>query len=156
MVFLHKSRVSTELGIAFSFPGLYKSMNRFFIANKLSLANHSMNLVSIPKSPRVWIESAAQSFLRYICACTVLLPRALFNSILKLWSGRIVYVVFLIIYPFVSTISITHVERHLNQPSVRSNKFSQFDFRILKSNKNPVCQEWARVVTVVDDLSCLF
>lgn len=53
MVFLHKSAVSTELGTAFSFPGLYKSMNRFFIANKLSLANHSMNLVSIPKSPRV-------------------------------------------------------------------------------------------------------
>ena len=30
MVFLHKSAVSTELGTAFSFPGLYKSMNRFF------------------------------------------------------------------------------------------------------------------------------
>ena len=53
MIFLHRSPAHTELGSVLSFPGLYKLMKRIFIANKLSLANYSMNLISIPKSPRV-------------------------------------------------------------------------------------------------------
>ena len=52
VVFLHRNAVNTELGAIFSFPGLYKLMKSFF-ANKLSLANYSMNMVSIPKLPRV-------------------------------------------------------------------------------------------------------
>ena len=126
----------------------------FFYRKQLSLANYSMNLVSIcsiPKSPRVCLNRSSSAM---VLACVCVAYSSQYESYGH-WESLLYYFHYQsFIHPSWNFRRTTFGQAFL--PCYPTRFLSQFEFRILKFYKNPVCQVLDWVVTVVDDLSCLF